>query len=404
MSLKRLVAYLATNTDDAVVKIKERMLAMGWTMHDDMSGEVKPYYVLKSNGEDSSLPYAYARIGKGTTVNMIDWRMYLYWDSGTHTGISEVGNYTRLDINADDDDTFYLWVYGNKDWVVVITKIISSYWGSFISKYEPYWDIKATLQGNSGTGTDKVLELGSGEAEPFIIGSNESLVCFDGTVGRQYDLTVSDVDRVNDTITISSDISYDFPVGSIIGYQPFPWGIGILGSLTYYQYMLSGSGTAAQSIVTRTGVYILNSYIDPDSVVNAYMLDPFCYTGTSGTSYMGIISGGIYFINYGATYEDMIVSGEKDNGIVSSSTNNTIDSTGQNWTTNEFTGKAIVITVGGGLGQSRTILSNTNEQIVVDENWSSNPHNGDTFVIGNKVFRYFGWSSSTRAFLESGEI
>jgi len=52
MSFKRLVSYHATNTLDAVEKIKDQMLLMGWTIHDDQSGEASPYYILKSYGED----------------------------------------------------------------------------------------------------------------------------------------------------------------------------------------------------------------------------------------------------------------------------------------------------------------------------------------------------------------
>jgi len=112
MSFKRLVADRATNTLNGVVKIKDRMLAMGWTLHDDQSGEASPYYILKSYGEDSTstLAPAYIQIGSLHT-NFIEFSMYLYWNNITHTGLVSLGSYSSTYINSDDDDYFNLVVH-----------------------------------------------------------------------------------------------------------------------------------------------------------------------------------------------------------------------------------------------------------------------------------------------------
>jgi hypothetical protein len=99
----------------------------------------------------------------------------------------------------------------------------------------------------------------------------------------------------------------------------------------------------------------------------------------------------------------MVAVEKRDEGTVSSSSNNSVDSTGENWITNEFAGKAIIIISGSGLGQTRTILSNTNEQIIVDENWTSNPAVGDEFVIADKAYRYFYFAGEKVGLLENGE-
>ena len=391
MSFKRLVSYQASDTADAVVKIKDQMLSMGWTMHDDMSGEAKPYYVFQSLGEDSTatLIPMYMRIGEGTTVNNIDFRGYLYWDSGTHTGIVEFLSYTFNQIFSDDDAPFYIWVYGCKDWLVIISKVVSTYYGSFVNKItSPTNSIIATLKSNSGTGTDKVLELGSGEADPFITGRNIGIVCIDGTVGRQYTLTISDVDRVNDTITISTSISYDFPAGSIVGHQPCPWVKGSMTDLTNC-CLMDGSGTTTQALKSTLMALFNVSNFDPEEITNLYGLIPLIVHKSS--AFWGILEKGFFGEGLPVTYEDTLVTGKKEDGIVSSSTDNTIDSTGENWITNEFAGKAIVITSGFAIGQEMTILSNTDVQIVVDENWITNPSNGDAFDIANKSYRHFGW-------------
>jgi len=100
----------------------------------------------------------YVQIGKSASANHIDFRMYLYWNNTTHTGVVEIGTYTNTYIDSDDDDYFYLWVYGCKDWVAVVIKLGSTYYGSMVTKYTLPYSSPVILQSNSGTGTDKVFQ------------------------------------------------------------------------------------------------------------------------------------------------------------------------------------------------------------------------------------------------------
>jgi len=162
---------------------------------------------------------------------------------------------------------------------------------------------------------------------------------------------------------------------------------------TNSNYSLQGTGTSdCTDYIYRK--YLVNvNYLSPEASSNLYYISPL-YIYKVNQWFSGIIEHGIFqeALSSGS-YEDTVISGKRSEGIVSSFSNNSVDSTGENWITNEFAGKAIVITSGIGNGQERTILSNTNEQIIVDENWTSNPAVGDEFVIADKSYRHFGWSN-----------
>jgi hypothetical protein len=69
---------------------------------------------------------------------------------------------------------------------------------------------------------------------------------------------------------------------------------------------------------------------------------------------------------------------------------NTISNSGKNWTVNQWTNSQIRITAGTGIGQIRTISSNTATQITVSTNWTVNPDNTSQYSIeGNDDFLYY---------------
>lgn len=75
---------------------------------------------------------------------------------------------------------------------------------------------------------------------------------------------------------------------------------------------------------------------------------------------------------------------------------NTISNTAKNWATNQWANYQIRITAGTGLGQIRTISSNTATQITVSSNWTTNPDNTSQYSIeGNDDFLYFTGNNTT---------
>jgi hypothetical protein len=76
-------------------------------------------------------------------------------------------------------------------------------------------------------------------------------------------------------------------------------------------------------------------------------------------------------------------------GTTTSATSNTLTNSSKTWTTNQWTNYQIRITSGTGIGQVRTIASNTGTQITVSANWTVTPSTNSVFEItGNDDFIY----------------
>lgn len=76
-------------------------------------------------------------------------------------------------------------------------------------------------------------------------------------------------------------------------------------------------------------------------------------------------------------------------GTVSSATTNTLTNSTKTWTTNQWTNYQVRIISGTGIGQIRTISSNTGTQLTVSSNWTVTPDATSQYVIeGNDDFIY----------------
>lgn len=76
-------------------------------------------------------------------------------------------------------------------------------------------------------------------------------------------------------------------------------------------------------------------------------------------------------------------------GTTTSATINTLSNSGRTWTTNQWTNYQVRITSGTGIGQVRTIASNTATQLTVSTNWTLTPDTTSVYSIeGNDDFLY----------------
>lgn len=76
-------------------------------------------------------------------------------------------------------------------------------------------------------------------------------------------------------------------------------------------------------------------------------------------------------------------------GTATSATVSTLSNSAKAWTTNQWTSYQIRITAGTGIGQVRTIASNTGVQITVSSNWTVTPDATSQYAIeGNDDFLY----------------
>lgn len=75
---------------------------------------------------------------------------------------------------------------------------------------------------------------------------------------------------------------------------------------------------------------------------------------------------------------------------------NTLTNSAKGWATNQWANYQVRITAGTGLGQIRTISSNTATVITVSSNWTTNPDATSQYSIeGNDDYLYFQGNSST---------
>lgn len=76
-------------------------------------------------------------------------------------------------------------------------------------------------------------------------------------------------------------------------------------------------------------------------------------------------------------------------GTTSSATVNTLSNSSKSWTTNQWSNYQVRIIEGTGIGQVRTISSNTGTQLTVSQNWTVTPDITSKYVIeGNDDFIY----------------
>ncbi len=72
-------------------------------------------------------------------------------------------------------------------------------------------------------------------------------------------------------------------------------------------------------------------------------------------------------------------------------TSNTLNDTGQAWTTDQWSGYQVVITGGGGSSQTRTITSNTTNQLVLSADWTTIPDTTSVYkIVSSQQFSMAG--------------
>lgn len=134
---------------------------IGWTLHDshytvdEDNCQIGDWFVIKSVGEDGKQDL-YFRF-RWHTANFINIQGMLYWNAATDTGIAKFpGPDTYNVIDVDDDLAFPLWVYGNLDQLLVITKLTPHYyincWG--LTRDLPYDTTLAICAGALSSGSD----------------------------------------------------------------------------------------------------------------------------------------------------------------------------------------------------------------------------------------------------------
>lgn len=396
MALKRVVAFNIADTAAAALKIKDTMVAAGWTLHDDVTAS--KYYILSSTGEAADKKTVYVEIN-WATANKICFYMYLHWNATTHVGTAKIGNVSYTFITTADAAAFWLWVYTDKNHVAVISKVSTTYYYSSVQLITPFWTVKGALSVAATAGANAVITLGSGQATAFEVGVTYQIVGA-GAEGRE-NVAVNAVDTGANTITVAN-LAVGYAIGSVVGNVPFPW---LLQGNSAQQYVLSrgGTGTAVESATSTVITAMLtNTDTDPDEVGNQrYTLWPIIFNDRAAGT-LGYSADNILKAYVGTSYEDSIGIKKQTSGTATGGTTTTITDTGKAWTVDALAGKAIVLTAGVGGGDVRKIVSNTATEITVDEAFSATPDGTTTYAVYDNAWRYFYLGSvvNARAFRE----
>lgn len=145
---------------------------IGWTLHDshytvdEDNCQIGDWFVVKSVGESGDEDL-YFKI-KWNVANYLNSQGMLYWNAATDTGVKKypTGDSTNI-IYMDDDGVFPIWVYGDLNQIIIITKPGTNYYASSFgcARDLPYDDTVATCAGALASGNDISITVDSVPSE-----------------------------------------------------------------------------------------------------------------------------------------------------------------------------------------------------------------------------------------------
>lgn len=130
--------------------------------------------------------------------------------------------------------------------------------------------------------------------------------------------------------------------------------------------------------------YVLNAYTaTPTNVFKSYDVIADTVTSLSNTGLPASWS------TDGRLVSTPSYAGPYATGTATSGSTNTLVNSTKNWTTNQWSNSQVRITDGTGIGQVRTISSNTATTLTVSTNWTTSPDSSSVYVIeSNDDFLY----------------
>jgi len=375
--------------------MKDCLVAAGWVLYDTIAG-TNYGYVCQSFGESGDEFPCYMHIYKdGNNIRLYPYRG---WNLTTHAGRQGYFNasYTYV-VTPGASSWMYLYGTATKDGC-----LFSVYTGS-IWDMAGVWLLDTAVKSPLGiltsditAGADKVIQLGVGEADDFEVGGTYDII---DEVSRNY-ITVTAVDTVNHRITAT--LTYAFTVANYarVGYNPDHWvGLGFKAQL--YAFPQSVLTTATSNAPQTTSILdpISLTALDPSAIDGKYYLVNF-HVLYSGSGAIGgyLLNPAVLRAYIDTTSEHVLTVADIDDGTATSSGGTTLTDSGKSWTIDEHAGKIIAITGGTGVGQFRTIVSNTATEITVSEAWTTNPDATSTYTICEEGWIYLMRDNITRSF------
>lgn len=368
-----------TSASDAFSKIITEMVNAGWVLYDDVAAETKVY---SSVGETGTEITGYMKIY--VTSDRIYFEAYLYWDNGAHTGTCQsYGPYNYITISS----TQTLYIMGSKDMFFIrgsagTGKYNMKWFGHIPSSY--YTKVYTTLTAGATAGNGAILTVV--DTSNFIIESEYQIVGV--SEGRDM-VTISSL--TDGTHMVVHNLPNDYALGASIGIIPSLFGLAdcLYGGVFYPICHIQGTGLAQLSSAYHWDCtyYISAGYLDPSERTDRYILQPISVTENSDRSVVGYCGANILYAPSG-TQDDLfgVKAGHPVDGDVGSSGATTLTDSNKSWSINEHNGRYVVVTSGLGLGQVRSVTSNTADTLTIPNAWTTNPDATSTYSVVDEVY------------------
>ena len=353
-------------------------ISMGWTLHDDQSAS--SYRVYKSDGELADRIYEYVKID-WITADKIQVRAYAWWDATAHAGSSAAyGN----GVVSTSEVGFMGWIYGNKNLVVLMTKISTTYYRTGFGHFnKKFLTIETNLTANATSGTNVTIVVSS--TTGFLAGSYYQIL---GSAGEGRDKV--QVSSVTDaTHMVIASLPRDYGTGAKIGQSPSTFGWWN-GTSYFYQtcgFSATGTTTGGSGYCYKLNSQLItNTYVDPNQRdSDFYYLQPLIGLEEINAAFVAYNDEYILQAPLGAM-EDVFYSIPLASGTAESGSATTLVDNDKAWTTDQWANKVVVIIAGTGSGQTRKVTSNDATTLTIPA-WITNPDNTSQYVIVDECYR-----------------
>jgi len=264
---------IAANTAELYTALKTFLTTTaGWTLHDDVA-QTNPYFVAYSPGE-SGRERIYLRYYDISTANQLCVAAFQYWNATTHAGVHGAtnGDTSNPFIITSDTASFIYWIYADLDHVIIVTKIVSTYYIQYSGIIDRLWSSSiATSQASIAAGSNVVVPVD--DASIFTVG--RKYVIIDNANVELATVSAVDTGATPDTVTFAT-VTKSYSSGAQIGEDPRPVGSWRCDSIAgfFINGVAGWSSTSGQYYVSER-IQTTMSYADPDARFGLTLLIPF---------------------------------------------------------------------------------------------------------------------------------
>jgi hypothetical protein len=349
--------------------------------------------IYKSTGENSDRIPEYIYMYTHISATIIYFRAHYKYSAITKVFEGSSVNYYLGQVTTNQTG-FYLWIWGNKNHVLIGTKVVSTYYESSFGWIKAFFDLKTAFTQAATSGDSAVLNVTS--TVGFEVGYSYQIL--GATLEGRDNVTISEI--TNSTQMKVSNLPRNYSSGSLIGNNPSVFGVVQVNG--YFIPTCSSDNVGLENnngFMTSFEIVIPNSWIDPDYRLNKYILQPCIFSADMSQNQQSASSGGYLDENIlsapstGMVIEDTFAVGKLDSGTSTGTGNTTsvMNDTGKLWTVNAFANKVVVIIFGAGAGMIKKIVSNTATAITISSDYlfEAIPDNTSQYIICDEGYRYF---------------